>query len=260
MRGHVADMTHRIFSDHYDRLFVQMVAVSVAAHIFAFAAIIILPELLPQSSRNFPEVIEIDLAALKLPKGAGLGTELPDQNREAVRRSDPRKMQEIVDERRQERDADTVRPTDRRKVETKRLGWRDQQAIQDAIDRVRDEQRKKRIMESQGGGGTGDVNTSGILSNYIALVRSQIMRVWSLPGGLPREYLQRTINVRIFVAPSGKIVKKLLVRPSNFEPLDRSCLSAVVKASPLQAPPALLREKLQNEGILIRFHPREKSN
>jgi TonB family protein len=164
-------------------------------------------------------------------------------------------MREIQAEKQQELDNNTVRPTDRRPVPTNRLAFQDQLEMHAAIQRIRDRQS---IMESVGGGGTGDVSTSGILANYIALIRSRILRVWTLPGGLPEGFLEKTIKVQIFIGSDGQIVNQVLVEPSGFEPLDRSCQSAVLKANPLPAPPALLQDKLRAEGMVIRFHPRDK--
>jgi TonB family protein len=249
---------HRLFSLDYERLFTQMIVVSVVVHIGALIAAIALPGLFPSKPPAPPPSIEIDLS-VALPKGPGLSTQAPDQNQAAVRRSDPRSMQDIQRERQQELDNDTVRPTDRRPVPTNRLGFQDQLAMHAAVERIR-QRHDEPLMETVGGGGAGDVSTSGILANYIALVRSRILRVWTLPGGLPNEYLVREIKVRVYIAPSGEIINQVLAAPSGFEPLDRSCQSAVLKASPLPSPPLLLQDRLRTQGIDIYFHPREKKH
>ena len=248
---------HRLFSLDYERLFTQMIVVSVVVHIGALVAAMTLPGLFPSKPPAPPPAIEIDLS-VALPKGPGLSPQAPDRDQAALRRSDPRSMQDIQREREQELDNDTVRPTDRRPIPTNRLGFQDQLAMHAAVERIR--QRNQPLVDSVGGGGTGEVSTSGILANYIALVRSRIMRVWTLPGGLPAAYLEKIIKVRVFVAPSGEIINQIMVEPSGLEPLDRSCLSAVIKANPLPSPPVLLNDKLRTEGIMIRFHPREKQH
>ncbi len=245
---------HRLFSLDYERLFTQMIVVSIVVHLVAFVAAIVVPRFLPQKPPPKPPTIEIDLN-VALPKGPGLGTQAPDRNQIAVRRSDSRPLDQIRQEKQQELDNDTVRPTDRRPVNTNRLAFQDQLAMHAAVERVR--QRQQAAMESVGGGGTSDVSTTGVLNSYLALIRTRVMRVWTLPGGLPEGALEKTIKVRIYIGTGGDIINQSLVGPSGFEPLDRSCVSAVLKASPLPPPPVLLQDKLRDEGMVIRFHPRE---
>lgn len=247
-------MRQRTFSIDYDRLFTQMIAVSLAAHVVAFAAMLVVPGMFPDQAPELSKAIEVDLTA-QLPKGPGLGPMAPDRNLEAVRRSDARKARDIENERKQEYSADTVKLTQRKQVNTNKLGWRDQQR-QSAVEKLR--QKKRAAMEATGGGGAGEVSTTGILSIYKAKVKSQIIASWTLPGGLPQKYFETRVNVLITIAPSGKIITKALTRSSKFAPLDRSCLSAVIKASPLPPPPSLLADDLRTKGILVRFNPKLK--
>ena len=244
----------RIFSMNYERLFSQMVGVSVAVHVFAVIAFVFLPQLFPDDAQADTAPIEVELTNT-LPKGPGFGPNAPDRNQEAVRRSDPRKARDIQRERDTQHDPDAVKITRKRQVNTNRLGWRDKQKMKSAVDKIRE---KRAAQDTYGGGGTGQVSASGILSTYLAAVRSQITSKWSLPGGLPSEYLEKKVVVRIYIDSSGRVIRKFIAKSSNFEPLDRSCLSAVLKASPLRPPPRLLADQLRNEGMLVRFHPRSK--
>ncbi|HPQ70738.1 MAG TPA: TonB family protein [bacterium] len=249
-------MRQRLFAIDYDRLFGQMIVVSVTVHVVAFVAMLVLPGMFPSSQLDPSKAIEVDLTA-QLPKGPGLGPMAPDRTLEAVRRSDARRMEDIQKERDQEYNADTVKLTGRKQVNTNKLGWRDQQR-QSAVEKLR--QKKRAAMEATGGGGAGEVSTTGILSIYKAKVKSQIIASWTLPGGLPQKYFDTQVYVLITIAPSGTIMSKVLTRSSGFEPLDRSCLSAVIKASPLPPPPSLLADDLRTKGILVRFNPKLKQH
>jgi len=247
-------MRQRLFAIDYDRLFRQMIVVSAVVHVVAFVAMLVLPGLFPGPALDPAKAIEVDLAAV-LPKGPGLGPMAPDRDQDAVRRSDTRRLQEIEEERKQEYDADTVKMTERKRVNTNKLAWRDQQRMS-AVEKLR--QKKRAAMETTGGGGAAEVSTTGILSIYTAKVKSQIIASWTLPGGLPQKYFETQVYVLITIAPSGTIMSKALTRSSGFEPLDRSCLSAIIKASPLPPPPSLLADDLRTKGILVRFNPKLK--
>jgi len=251
----ISDYPHRILSVNYERLFTQMIVLSVAAHFAVFVLALTLPGLLPQKAQPEPKAIDVDLTNI-LPKGPSLGPKAPDITQEAARHSDPRKASEIMKEKQEQYDSNTVKLTEKRQVVTNKLDWKDRMRME-AIEKVR---QQKALMESVGGGGTGETSTSGILGIYIAKVKSQILAVWSLPGGLPEKYLEKIVQVRVFIAPSGNIIDKTLVNGTGFEPLDRSCLSAVVKANPLPPPPAVLADELKKKGILVRFHPIEKQH
>ncbi len=244
---------HYLLSISPERLLGQMIALSLVFHIVAFVVFVFAPELLAGSPPAEPETIEIDLA-YDLPKGPGLGPKAPDRNQAAVRTSDPRKSKDIMEERKQKITADTVKITKKRDVTTNRLGWKDKARMQ-AIERMRE---KKALIDSTGGGGAGKKSTTGVLGIYISNIQGRILSVWSLPGGLPEEYLRTTVKVRVYVSSSGSIIKKVLIKPSGFAPLDRSCLSAITKASPLPPPPKLLAQDLRVKGITVRFHPIKK--
>ncbi|MDP8224461.1 MAG: cell envelope integrity protein TolA [Candidatus Lernaella stagnicola] len=230
-----------------------MIAISLAFHIAAFLIFAFAPDVLGSQHKALPEAIEVDLS-YNLPKGPGLGPKAPDRNQEAVRRSDPRKAKDIMEERRQKASADAVKITKKRDVTSNRLGWKDRARMR-AIERVRE---KQALVDSTGGGGTGTTNTKGVLGIYISNVQSRILSVWSFPGGLPDQYLRTTVKVRIYVSSSGSITNKIITKGSGFEPLDRSCLSAITKASPLPPPPQLLEKDMREKGITVRFHPKSK--
>jgi TonB family protein len=253
----MAAAAHRVryvFSANLERLFPQMVAVSIVVHAVTAFSVIVLPMILNLEPAAPPRnVIDIDLS-YNLPKGPSLGPMAPDRDQAAIRQSDPRKLSEIMKERAEKIDADTMKDTSRRQVETNKLGWKDRQRM-DAIEKLRE---KRALMESTGGGGSGTTSTTGVLGIYIANVKSRILSVWSLPGGLPEEYLKKPVLVDVYIAPSGSVIKKVVIRPSGFEPLDRSIESAVMKASPLPPPPALLVDDLKTKGMTLRFFASEK--
>lgn len=238
-----------------EKLLTQMIALSLVLHFAAVGVAIFTPQLFGPSARAFPEAIEVDLS-YNLPKGPGLGPLAPDRTQAAVRQSDPRKSTDIMEERQQKISADTLKEAKRRDVTTNKLGWKDRRRM-DALDRLRE---KKALVDSTGGGGAGQTSTKGVLGIYISNIQSRILSVWSLPGGLPEEYLRRTIQVQVYVSPTGSVISKVLVSPSGFEPLDRSCMSAVVKSSPLPPPPTLLADELRTKGLTVRFHPLKKKH
>jgi TonB family protein len=251
----VARRVRFLFSADLERLFTQMVVASVVVHIMCAAAVVLAPKYLGGPARPAPAAIQVDLT-YNLPKGPGMGPMAPDRDQAAIRQSDPRRMAEIMKERAEKIDADTVKLANRREVNTNKLGWKDRQRLE-AIEKLRE---KHALMDTVGGGGTARGSSTGVLGIYIANLQSRILSVWSLPGGLPNEYLEKTVYVRIYVGQSGNVIRQEMSRPSGFEPLDRSCQSAIVKASPLPPPPTLLADELRNSGILIRFHPIEKQH
>lgn len=246
--------TRYLFAINFERLIAQATAVSLFGHVLALAAFIFLPGIFG-SDRVLPQPIEVDLS-YSLPKGPGLGPMAPDRDQAAVRTADPRRLSDIMKEREQKQSADAVKLTEHRQVETNKLGWKDRQRLE-AIEKLRE---KRALIDSVGGGGQGTSSTTGVLGIYIANVRSRILSVWSLPGGLPADLLEKMVYVRIYVAANGSVLKQEMAKPSGFEPLDRSCSSAIVKASPLPPPPSLLADELRNKGIVIRFIPREKQH
>jgi TonB family protein len=241
---------HYLFAVDFPRLFPQMVGASVIAHIFALITFIMLPRLLPGPPPPLPKEIDVDLS-YNLPKGPNIGPIAPTRAQDAAR------LQNTEGQRpKPKTSADEVKLTKAHTEETNKLSMHDRQRI-DAIERLKE---KKALQETAGGGGTGQASTTGVLGIYISSLQSQIMSVWSLPGGLPGEYLQKTVVVRIFLGPNGAVIKKVTSQPSGFEPLDRSCDSAILKASPLPPPPTLLADELRTKGILIRFHPSDKQH
>jgi len=78
------------------------------------------------------------------------------------------------------------------------------------------------------------------IDRYKAMVRAQIMRYWTVSGGLQT---QGATKLFVRVAPTGTVLDVKVVQSSGNEAMDRSAIAAVYKASPLPVPqdPELFR-------------------
>jgi TonB family protein len=243
---------HYFFSADFGNLFPQMVTVSVIAHVLALAAFIFVPALLPHAPAPLPKTVEVELVN-NLPKGPGMGPMAPDRTQEAARRQNTlpemQRKQKVTT-------PDDVKLTKDRINPTNRLSAQDRQRMS-AVEMLRE---KRAFMETTGGGGTATASTTGVLGIYLAKLQSQILSAWSLPGGLSDANMQKIVKIRIYLSPQGVVIKQVTTQASGFDPLDRSCASAILKATPLPPPPTLLADDLATKGITIRFHPLDKQH
>ncbi len=116
-----------LLSVNPERLLGEMIALSLVAHVVVFGTFIFAPDVFGSQIPD-AQIIEVDLT-YDLPKGPGMGPKAPDRDQEAVRKSDPRKLQEIIDEAKQTITKDTVKVAKKKHVPTNKLAWKDRQRM-----------------------------------------------------------------------------------------------------------------------------------
>lgn len=98
------------------------------------------------------------------------------------------------------------------------------------------------------GGGSGDGN---IPSNpYFNTIKDLIRTYWKLPRWINSEGLNTLILIKI--APDGNIYKIEISKASGNTTFDNLAYNAVKSASPFPAPPASLKNTLQ-DGVILSF-------
>lgn len=88
-------------------------------------------------------------------------------------------------------------------------------------------------------------------SAYVQSLPGVIKPFWKLPGYLLEKQLR--CRIKIFVSPSGNLLKLQVIESSGEAEFDSRAQEAVRKASPFPKPSAVVGERLTQSGIILGF-------
>lgn len=87
--------------------------------------------------------------------------------------------------------------------------------------------------------------------NYISMIEKQVRQNWSLPEWLAKKNLKAQVRVRF--DEHGNVIFREIAKSSGNISFDELVMAAVLKSSPVPAPPAKFIKILNVEGILLGF-------
>lgn len=89
---------------------------------------------------------------------------------------------------------------------------------------------------------------------YQSMVRFKIIQEWIVP--MKYEESRPQARIIVMIAENGEIISTEWDTHSGDTSFDASCIRAIKRASPVDAPPERLKWEAYNEGFLIDFYPR----
>lgn len=105
-------------------------------------------------------------------------------------------------------------------------------------------------IESKGGSNTGDIASTE--DEYISIVQSHVLKYWRAPGWMISSD-KYTARISVKLAPDGSVLSKKFIYQSGEPQFDDSAERAIDAADPFPVPPAVVKRKVLQEGIVIGF-------
>lgn len=230
------------------RAFRAMVFVSVAAHVVAVVAFAIVQAPPPREIKT-QEAIQTKLVRL--------GKKEQDWLPRVATPPPPPKQEAAV-----------IAPADDKAVEIKKTPAKDdnKSKFDDVLKRLNDLEKREAKDDYKGKGdptgskaGTvSDFTKQTIGNQWVADCQEKIKPNWLVPSVIDES--QRAglaVVILLYVAPTGRVLKRSVEKSSGNDMYDRSVLQAIDKTSPLPAPPEEIREAVQKDGIEVTFSGRK---
>ena len=145
---------------------------------------------------------------------------------------------------------------DLKKSKSKQKAAFDKLKKMDALEKIRQEVRNEAKAQPIKGrvvsAGTALTGLDKIDANtYLQGLDQHVKQHWSLPQWLLNKPLKAQVLVKFDTA--GKVLSRVIFRPSGEPAYDEQCLEAVDRANPFPAVPEKFSEKFKIDGVVIGF-------
>lgn len=150
-----------------------------------------------------------------------------------------------------------VKPTEAHpvKVSGAKQGDDHRRDLFNAFNKISKSTSKRELTGALNGDARGDSSVDEG-DRYFGLLKAQVQQAYNLPNTLSDdERIRLKALVHIYIGGRGQLLKVKRESSSGNELFDNAVLSAARQAAPYPPPPEPLREKLQNQGVVLAFTP-----
>ncbi len=253
------------------------IVLSLVLHLVGFGAALGLPRLLPRKPPGAPIYI-VDLVSLP-PGGPAKPARSGQSKRPAIKpparkqvapqppkpkpKPPPRKKKPVtIPDRKIEPEPATKKPPVKKTPvrppeptpQAGASGATADDAIEDAPDAAPKAGVSGGVGVNLGGDGSGGSGANDQYTFYLSLLDRNIRRTWTQPIHIGRDVLSAMVSLTL--SSSGRVLRLDLVKPSGYDPLDRSVIRAVREASPFPPFPHFLGRDDLTVQIVFDLNPK----